>query len=120
MLAHLVLGDMAKTADEPKVAMKPHMVFVSSDAHYDAEFVQKDVEKILETLNDPFSYPNKDERPYELYKLAKCKSAALTPGTEWVTSDAQPSSIHYLHRQRASFVAGGDQCQHQCMLSGLL
>lgn len=74
MLAHLILGDMAKTADEPDVAFKPHMVFVSSDAHYDAEFVQKDAENILETLNDPFSYPSKDERPYELYKLAKCAS----------------------------------------------
>lgn len=71
MLAHLILGDMANTADASEVRMKPHMVFVGAMDHYDAEFVQKDAEKVLETLNDPFSYPNKDSRPYELFKIEK-------------------------------------------------
>lgn len=74
MLAHLILGDMAKTADASKVRIKPHMVFVTSSGHYDVDFVQKDAEKILETINDPFSYPSKDARPYELYKIAKRES----------------------------------------------
>lgn len=71
MLAHLLLGEMAKTADDPKCRKKPHIVFVGSSSHYDAEFVQKDAEKILETVNDPFSYSDTKKRPYELYRLEK-------------------------------------------------
>lgn len=73
MLAHLMLGDMANTADASEVKMKPHMVFVGAVDHYDVEFPQKDAEKVLETLNDPFSYPNKEKRPYDLFKIEKCE-----------------------------------------------
>lgn len=78
MLAHLVLADMAQTADEPKVAKKPHMVFLSSDDHYDVEFAQKDSEKLLETLNDPFSYQSTATRPRELSRLADRELRSIT------------------------------------------
>lgn len=70
MLAHLILGDMAKTADAPEVLKKPQMVLLSSDDHYDVDFVQKDAEKLLQALNDPFSYRSTDSRPRELSRLA--------------------------------------------------
>ena len=73
MLAHLILGDMANTGDAPEVRMKPHMVFVGAADHYDVEFAQKDAENVLKTLNDPSSYPNKESRPYELFKIEKRK-----------------------------------------------
>lgn len=85
MLAHLILGDMAKTADAPEVLKKPQMVLLSSDDHYDVDFVQKDAEKLLQALNDPFSYRSTDSRPRELSRLADlltifiAKELALLP-----------------------------------------
>lgn len=71
MLAHLILGEMAKTADEPKVRFKPHMVLVSSSGHYNAEFAQKEAPKILDALNDKSTYSSEETRPYEMYKISK-------------------------------------------------
>lgn len=130
MLAHLILGDMAKTADEPKVRMKPHMVFVGASDHYDAEFVQKDAEKVLETLNDPFSYPNTQTRPCELFKIEKRELSVnplIKPTVHILTAfPSNPNrlyrlhSIHTLHCERAGTASCSHQYQYQRLLSRLL
>jgi hypothetical protein len=117
LLAHLVLAEMAKTADAPKARFKPHLVFVSSTGHYGAKFAQQDAEKILPAINDISTYSsNSFIRRMELYNLSKCKKRGLSEyphvlyATLALTRLSHSASARRSDRKGTSYTSSGLEC----------